>query len=82
MAQIIAKVDFFSPIWENGELEKEINKQQSKTKLFEWFKDSFSCEPENVDLELNFDDVITENKDYKLFYGDWGMNEVIYLVKL
>ena len=82
MAQIIAKIDFFSPMWENGDLEKEINKQQSKTKLFEWFAANFSCEPETVDLDVNTDDLIKENNDYKLFYGDWGMNEVIYLVKL
>ena len=82
MAQIIAKIDFYSPMWENGDLEKEINKQQSKTKLFDWFAANFSCEPETVDLEQNFDDVIKENKDYKLLYSDFQMCESIYLVKL
>lgn len=82
MAQKIAQVDFFSPMWENGDLENQINKQQSKTKLFEWFKDTFSCEPEEIELSMISDDLIKENNEYQLYFGDWGMCEILYLVKL
>lgn len=81
MAQTIAKVDFYNKMWESGEVERIICNNKGN-KLFETFLNHFKCEPETVDLDTVFDDVVTENKDYKLFYSDWAMCESIYLVKL
>ena len=81
MAQTIAKVDFFNSLWESGEVERIICNNKGQ-RLFDMFLNYFKCDPEMIDLNEVFDDVIAENKDYKLLYSDFPMCESIYLVRL
>ena len=78
MATLIARIDFFSPLWENGELEKILCNKDNEY-IISWLKDNCACMHETVDLDNVFEEAIIDFSGYLVTYHDGGMIEDIKL---
>lgn len=74
MATLIARIDFFSPLWENGDLER-ILCNSDKNQIISWLQNTCACIPEKVDLDDVFEENIIDCSGYLVTYHDGGMIE-------
>ena len=81
MANIVATMDSFNPLWESKEL-NEMIKNGFNDKAVQWLKTNCGCAETNADdVELMCDGTVLECDGYKLLYSDYGFLERIDLIK-
>ena len=82
MAQKIAEIDSIDSRWGSDELIGVMYDSESVSKKAQWLIDNCPCDPEETDITIISDDLIDQNREYMIYYGDWSMCEVLYVVKL
>jgi len=80
MALLTAQIDNFSPLWDSGELENIIQHGTSE-EVKTWLLTNCPCDPEQIDIDEVFDDVLLQDPSYLVTYGDYGFIETLKLIE-
>ena len=81
MAKITARIDFLDSKWESKEMVSVFQNGTDEEKR-SWMLDNCKCEEESINLDglFYYDEKLTDNKSFLIYYADLGFVEEVVLI--
>ena len=83
MAKIVARIDFENPKWESEEMVDVFQNGTDEEKR-DWMVNNCKCEDEEeIKIEdfFYYDEKLTDNEKFFIYYADLGMTEEVVLIE-
>ena len=81
MAKLTAKIDFHDSLWESDEMKDVFTNGTDEQKRDFLLANGKLEEPEEIDKDEIFDELIGSGSNFEIYYDDWGMCESVYLIE-